>query len=108
MCVYHCHFLYQNAPDISFKTSMFSTIHHEVACKSMAQNMCALSFWEVDVVAIAPESKLHLHYLTNRLCVDAKWTLDKKKGSRFHVTPCFIWWGWRSLNWLCNKLNLIE
>ena len=30
--------------------------------------------------------------------MDVKWTLDIKKGLRFHVTPCFIWWSWRELN----------
>lgn len=56
MCVYHCHF-YIRMPQYFLQNQYVSTIHHEVACKSMAQNMCALSFWEVDVVAIAPESK---------------------------------------------------
>lgn len=39
--------------------------------------------------------------------MDVKWTMDIKKGLRFHVTPCFIW-GWRSLKMFLNILILLN
>ncbi|MFZ5358822.1 hypothetical protein, partial [Enterobacter asburiae] len=49
-----------------------------------------------------PPPALNLKYASlscqQEMLFKYQWTQSghgQKKGLRFHVTPCFIWWGWR-------------